>query len=445
VLGHFENVARGVVDLRDVLYFLSTTGLFLMLAVGAVSRERLSPGRDEFKRLRVGTAVVAALVITLNLLGSHVRGRLDLTAGNLYTLADGSRELLADLDDLVQIKLFASNELPPELQLQLRDVRDLLADMRRASNGNLVVTDVDPDDDEDAAAEASEFGIFPVEFKDCGIKPPRGTMPSWLETHAPRRFDDLAAPEQVRRTLTTISLSGSPPHLLITGPAGVGKTAAWRLVARQVLGPGWKATAHVLQARDLSGTSGAMGTFEKFLRPFGRGSSDTLAGRTSLEAFDREMWQSSDADDPPPAGVELAPLETGVVPVSRLIVIEDADHLGPKRQPYLRRMMESEAATSRFIFTARAPSRIIDALRSRTQHIRIPAVETDRLDSILKQAAAKEGIKPAAGLIGDVGFVILRLLFLGRSAQCERHGKAGDNRHTCDPGFDVGHGASPNI
>jgi ABC-type uncharacterized transport system involved in gliding motility auxiliary subunit len=36
--------------------------------------------------------------------------------------------------------------------------------MRRASNGNLVVTDVDPDGDEDATAEASQFGIFPVEF-----------------------------------------------------------------------------------------------------------------------------------------------------------------------------------------------------------------------------------------------------------------------------------------
>ena len=36
--------------------------------------------------------------------------------------------------------------------------------MRRASNGNLVVTDVNPDDDEHASAEASEFGIFPVEF-----------------------------------------------------------------------------------------------------------------------------------------------------------------------------------------------------------------------------------------------------------------------------------------
>ena len=164
VLPHFDNVARGVIDLRDVLYFLSMMGLFLVLAVGAVSRERLSPERDEFKRLRVGSAVVAALVIALNLLGSHVRGRLDLTAGNLYTLADGSRELLGELDDLVRIQLFASAELPSELQLQLRDVRDLLADMRRASNGNLVVSEVDPDDDEDAAGEASQFGIFPVEF-----------------------------------------------------------------------------------------------------------------------------------------------------------------------------------------------------------------------------------------------------------------------------------------
>ena len=37
VLGHFENVARGVVDLRDVIYFLSTAGLFLFMTVGVMS------------------------------------------------------------------------------------------------------------------------------------------------------------------------------------------------------------------------------------------------------------------------------------------------------------------------------------------------------------------------------------------------------------------------
>lgn len=164
VLSHFENVARGVVDLRDVLYFASTAGLFLVLAVIALAGERLSHSRPEHRRLRLGAGVVVALVLVVNLLGSRVRGRLDLTADNLYTLSSGTKDLLGDLDDLVQIKLFASADLPAEVQLQLRDVRDLLADMRRASNGNLLVTDRDPSRDEEVAGEAMELGIYPVEF-----------------------------------------------------------------------------------------------------------------------------------------------------------------------------------------------------------------------------------------------------------------------------------------
>jgi len=164
VVSHFENVARGVVDLRDVLYFVSTTALFLVLAIGAVSRERLSEIRPEFKRLRLGMGVFVVLVLMANLLGSYVRGRLDLTAENLYTLSEGTEDLLGEIDDVVQIKLYASAELPPEIQIQLRDVRDLLADMRVASSGSIVVSELNPDDDEDAANEASAFGVFPIEF-----------------------------------------------------------------------------------------------------------------------------------------------------------------------------------------------------------------------------------------------------------------------------------------
>lgn len=164
VLTHFENVARGVIDLRDVLYFVSMAGVFLALALMAVGSERLSRVRPEFGRLRIGSAVIVGLVIVLNLVGARVRGRLDLTSDNLYTLSSGTRDLLGDLDDIVQVKLFASSELPPEIQLQLRDVRDLLADMKRASNGNLLVSDLDPEQDEDVASEAAQFGVFPVEF-----------------------------------------------------------------------------------------------------------------------------------------------------------------------------------------------------------------------------------------------------------------------------------------
>lgn len=164
VVSHFENVARGVIDLRDVLYFLSTAALFLALAGATIARDRLSPFRADWGRLRLGILLAATIVVTLNLLGAHIRGRLDLTRGNLFTLSAGSREILGGLDDVVQVTLYASSELPPEVQIQLRDVRDLLADMRRASDGELRVRDVDPDRDEETTREASSHGIRPVEF-----------------------------------------------------------------------------------------------------------------------------------------------------------------------------------------------------------------------------------------------------------------------------------------
>lgn len=164
VISHFENVARGVVDLRDLLYFGSTCGLFLLLAVAALSQERLSHGSDAFRRLRLGTGVIALAVLMLNLLGGNVRGRLDLTRDDLFTLSDGSREILGELDDVVNLTLFVSDDLPQEIQLILRDVRDLVADLRGASDGMLNTAEVNPDDGEDEADQASSMGVMPIEF-----------------------------------------------------------------------------------------------------------------------------------------------------------------------------------------------------------------------------------------------------------------------------------------
>ena len=113
-----------------------------------------------------------------------------------------------------------------------------------------------------------------------------------------------------------------------------------------------------------------MSSFEEFLRPSGS-EKDTLVGRTSLDAFDRGISVYPD-ENIAPAGSETEVYD-GMMPVSRLIVIEDADYLGHIRQAYLRRMMETVGGASRFVLVARAPSRIIDALRSRSQMIRIPS------------------------------------------------------------------------
>ena len=226
-------------------------------------------------------------------------------------------------------------------------------------------------------------------------------MASWLTEYSPSNFDALAVPQGVRSALQSASVSQDPPHLLITGPPGVGKTASWNLVARQILGPGWRSTTHVLQCRDLARQSGAMAKFENFLRP--GGSSDTLAGRMSLDAFDRGMAQIPGGDSPP-AGFET---ETGPgsIPVSRLIILEDADHLGPIRQAYLRRMMEKVGNASRFIMVARAPSRIIDALRSRSRMTRIPATDRERIVHTINSQNEQSNSEASQEVIEDVAYI----------------------------------------
>lgn len=164
VLGHFDNVARGVIDLRDVLYFASTAAFFLLLAWAVITGQRLARTRGGFRRLRLGATAAGVAVLVLNLLGGHVRGRLDLTRNHLYTLSNGTRQILRGVNDIVTIKLFVSSQLPPEIQLSLRDVRDLLADMRQASDGHLIVQEENPDKNDKVAGEARSLGIGPIEF-----------------------------------------------------------------------------------------------------------------------------------------------------------------------------------------------------------------------------------------------------------------------------------------
>lgn len=168
ILGHFQNVARGVIDVRDVLYFAAVAAAFLSLTYFSLMRERLSLERQAYARLRYGVLGLVGLTIFSALAGGQLRGRLDLTPGRLYTLSEPARDLVADLDDIVTIKFFRSEDLPPVYAPLRRDIEDILRDFAAAGGANVNLVHLGPDGDADALQEAQTLGIPPAEFNVIG-------------------------------------------------------------------------------------------------------------------------------------------------------------------------------------------------------------------------------------------------------------------------------------
>ncbi|TFG64717.1 MAG: hypothetical protein E4H28_04915, partial [Gemmatimonadales bacterium] len=168
LLAHHSNITRGVLDLRDIVYFLTVTLAFLSLAYVMVQRGRRNPSGASFRKLQVGVLGILAICVVVNLLGRHIRGRWDLTPGGAYTLSEPTKALLGGLEDVVTIRFFASRALPPQAEALKRDVDDLLADYAAAGDGQVLVQRFEPVAGSDAGAEAEKLGIAPVEFQVLG-------------------------------------------------------------------------------------------------------------------------------------------------------------------------------------------------------------------------------------------------------------------------------------
>jgi ABC-type uncharacterized transport system involved in gliding motility auxiliary subunit len=168
VLSHFESTGRGVIDLRDVVYFVSLAGVFVLFAYGSILAHKLSRTGAAMRRLRTGVTLAAVIVLVVNLLGGYIGGRLDLTPGGAYTLSRPTKDIVRSLDDIVTIKMFASDALPTDVALMQRELGDVLRDLRSASRGKVRVVHRNPDKDESAASDARNLGIQPVQFNVIG-------------------------------------------------------------------------------------------------------------------------------------------------------------------------------------------------------------------------------------------------------------------------------------
>ncbi len=171
--GRFESIARGVLDLRDLAYYLSLIGVGLAVNVLLLARKGWSRGeRTRRQRVQKVTAValVAANALALNLWMTPVAAaRVDLTEHNEYSLSPVTEKILDSLDQPLIIRGYFSEKTHPLLAPLIPQIRDLLAEYKVMGGGKVRVEFVDPSSSEEVEKEAQEqYNIksFPFRFAD---------------------------------------------------------------------------------------------------------------------------------------------------------------------------------------------------------------------------------------------------------------------------------------
>ncbi len=169
----FESIQRGVVDLRDMLYYLTLSGVFLALNVLSLLSKSWSRGaatRPQRRATLLTTALVVSNLVVANAWAYPLRGlRLDLTQNREYTLSQTTRDLLSNLQEPLLIRGYFSEKTHPLLAPLVPTIRDTLEEYRVVSGGRVQVEIVDPAKEPDKEAEAYQvYGISPTPFQVSG-------------------------------------------------------------------------------------------------------------------------------------------------------------------------------------------------------------------------------------------------------------------------------------
>lgn len=170
IAAHYSSVSRGVVDSRDVFYFLTFSALFYAATVLMLSRQRKAELRT--------VAIVGAALAIFGFVADVWALRLDLTSEKRYTLADVTDRYVANAKGPVAVKLYLNGELNPGFRRLRRSAVELCEELDyKAGHGVLLMTEdpteLAPDDAKAFQEELAQVGLAGVpvfETKEDGQK-----------------------------------------------------------------------------------------------------------------------------------------------------------------------------------------------------------------------------------------------------------------------------------
>jgi ABC-2 type transport system permease protein len=164
---HYLSLSRGVLDSRDIFYFAGISALFLGAARWVLMRRGNSnkPARD--------WAVLAAVVLAVNVASQWGHFRWDLTAEKRYSLGKSTLALLEQVEEPLLFTVYLEGDLPTGFQRLKRETLQMLNEFR-AENRLVQFRLVDPSESEDERDRAEVYqqlrtkglGAVQVEIKE---------------------------------------------------------------------------------------------------------------------------------------------------------------------------------------------------------------------------------------------------------------------------------------
>ncbi len=119
-----------------------------------------------FKKLDIGLLilVIIGIVAMINFFSYNIFFRFDITENKDYSISHASKKTIRELDDIINIKSYFSENLPSRYITLTQEVKDTLDEYASYSNNKIQIKFIAPDGSEETARELYFLGIPELQF-----------------------------------------------------------------------------------------------------------------------------------------------------------------------------------------------------------------------------------------------------------------------------------------
>ncbi|MBR5603490.1 MAG: gliding motility-associated ABC transporter substrate-binding protein GldG [Bacteroidales bacterium] len=111
------------------------------------------------KNQLIAFAITLVIIVVVNIIGSFIYTRFDLTSEKRYTLSDTSKEILRNLDDYVYFRIYLEGEFPAGFKKLRKETKEML-DEFRAYSKFIDYDFINPSESNDAAERNETYKLL---------------------------------------------------------------------------------------------------------------------------------------------------------------------------------------------------------------------------------------------------------------------------------------------